>query len=386
MLIILATVFILASLGFYLFTTVLCHIATWRKVRRRRGTPSAKTVPPAISIIKPIRGIDQAAEENFLSFMRCDYPAPYELILAVEERDDPVVPLIQKLLADTQLQSHTRLIFSRRQDKREIGKTINLMAGVQESVYDILVLSDSDVRNSEGFLEELVRPLEDPQVGMVYACPAYRGAGDWAAALMALTVNEAILALSAAPPSSAIGSTMAIRKDVLKAVGGLSPMRHRIGIDAALGRAVHARGYRIEMITQPVTLIHHQGDFGSWWRQMHRWLVTIRRYIGARYLLIPVSGIPVPWATLYLLIALNESNPARGFALWGGVIFFRLLSFSIVNLYFVKETILWRYVWLLVPLEFLKMALWLGAYLNPRVVWRGIRYRVMADATVRPEP
>lgn len=334
----------------------------------------------------PIRGLDPEAEENFLSFIRATYPAPFEVIFCIEERDDPVVPVLQRLLADPENQSRTRLVFSRRQDRREIGKTINLMAGAKESRHDVLVLSDSDVRNTAGFLEELVYPLLDATVGMVYACPAYKGAEDWPAALTALTVNETVLALTAKPSSSTIGSAIAIRKDVLRAVGGLSPMRHRIGIDAALGRAVNSKRYRIELAQKPVTIIQRQGTFDAWWEQTHRWLVTIRRHIGPRYLLIPLTGFPIPWATLYLLLSLYQGNPLQGLGVWSGIGFVRLGSFALVNWLFVKEPRLWRYLWLIPVLDFLKIPLWLQGYWNPRVVWRGRNYRVMPDATVRPEP
>lgn len=362
--------------------TFISHILAWRHIRMKKGPlPSAL---PSISIIKPVRGLDQGAEENFLSFIRSDYPAPFEVCFCVEERDDPAVPLIQRLIADAQPPGKVRLVFSKRQDQRELGKTINLIAGIAESGHEILVLSDSDVRNTPGFLEEVVRPLSKPGVGMAYACPVYREARDWAAGLMALAVGETILALTTAPPFAAIGSTIAVRRDVLKAIGGLAPIRHRIGMDAALGRAVSSRRYRIELIQLPVTIIHHHSSLKSWWQQLHRWLVTIRRYLGARYFAALFFAFPVPWATLYLLLSVAQGRSLQGLAVWGFVLSVRLASLAAVNLWFAKEPTLWRYLWLVPILDFLKIPLWVESYLNPYVIWRGRRYRVMSDATIRP--
>lgn len=374
----------LTVLGLFMLRILLAHVRLRRHLSGGDEQSGAHAGPPPISIIMPVRGLDQEAAENFLSFAQAGYPAPFEVLFALEERDDPAVPLLQRLIAEGKFTATVRLVFSRRQDQRELGKTLNLIAGVKQSSHDILVFSDSDVRNTPGLLEELVRPLADPRVGMSYACPSYRGAKDWVAALMGLSVNESALALMTAPAFVAIGSAMAIRKDVLHAIGGLMPLRHRIGIDGALGRAVVAKGYRIALLRIPATIVHPQDRFVDWWRHIHRWLVTIRLYLGFRFLGFLFYGFPILWACVYSALALVRGEPAAAIAVMTLILAVRLASFAVVNLVFVKEPSAWRYVWLLPLLEALTLALWLESCFNPYVVWRGKRYRVMPDATVRP--
>ena len=374
---------ILVILALYLARISVSHILIWSYLRRKREPlPPNKDLPP-ISIIKPVRGLDQEAEENFRSFIEADYPAASEVIFCVEERDDPAVPLIEKLIAEVVPSGKARLVFGERRDQSEMGKTINLIAGVKESNHEILVFSDSDARNSPGFLAELVRPLLNPKIGMTYACPVYQGARDWVAGMTALAVNETIIALATAHPSAAIGSALAIRKEVLDAIGGLSPLRHRIGIDAALGRAVYFKGFRIELIRRPVTIIHRHSTFRSWWQQMHRWLVTIRCYLGPRYFVIPFFGFPCFWASLYLILASVRGSAAEGLTVWCSILAVRLASSALVNHLFAREPSLRRYLWLAPLLDLLHIPLWLEAYANPYVVWRGRRYRVRRDATVK---
>jgi hypothetical protein len=137
---------------------------------------------------------------------------------------------------------------------------------------------------------------------------------------------------------------------------------------------------------QPVTIVHHSSTFMAWWQQIHRWLVTIRLYLGPRYFIILLYGFPIPWATLYLFLSIYKEKSLQGMVLWGLILGVRLASLTLVNLIFVKEPALWRYLWLTPILDFLRIPLFLEAYTNPYVVWRGRRYRVMPDATVRPVP
>lgn len=83
----------LCPLVYYIMATY----AGWDYFRKTKKLPPAdpKFAPP-ISLLKPVRGVDREVYENFASMCRQDYPK-YEILFAVSEADDPVIPLIEKL-------------------------------------------------------------------------------------------------------------------------------------------------------------------------------------------------------------------------------------------------------------------------------------------------
>src|SRR6266702_4295114 len=85
-----------APLAYYLLS-LYCVKGYFHELRKSH--PLTSTFAPPASILKPVRGVDHEAYENFASYCRLDYPE-YEIIFAVAEPDDPVVPVIERLQAD----------------------------------------------------------------------------------------------------------------------------------------------------------------------------------------------------------------------------------------------------------------------------------------------
>src|SRR5258708_12018580 len=136
----------LAPLAYYLLA-IYCAADYFREARR--ATVPEKDFAPPVSVLKPVRGMDEDAYANFASFCNLDYPT-YEILFAVADADDPVLPLLKQLQAEFPARQ-IRVITNAPQ----LGpnrKLTNLAKLAQQAQYEILVIMHADVRATKDYL------------------------------------------------------------------------------------------------------------------------------------------------------------------------------------------------------------------------------------------
>ncbi len=144
---------------------LLALYSSWRFFRDSRSArPAPSSFTPPVSNLKPVRGLDPDAYENFASFCRQDYPE-YEIVFCLGDRNDPALRVIEQLTRDFPGRS-IRVLFSAGStaSNDKVAKLVRLAA---EARYEHLVISDSDGRVGPDYLLTIIAPLADPQVGAV---------------------------------------------------------------------------------------------------------------------------------------------------------------------------------------------------------------------------
>ena len=364
-----------APLAYYLLS-FYCVLDFFRGLRKLPAVDRSFT--PAVSIIKPVRNIDREAYENFASFCRLDYPE-YEIVFAVAEPEDPVIPIIQKIQQDFPKRS-IRLVTS----AAHLGanhKVNNLCQAVQAARHEMVVMSDSDVRVESDYLREVVAPFSDPQVGVVTAL--YRGIqGSSLASVLehlGMYTDSAPAALVARRLEGnmrfAFGWTMATTKKVLSEIGGFESMVNHHSDDFELGNRISELGYRVELMRTPVGMVLPDESFREFLKHELRWSIGLRNVRPAGYLgMLFTHGLP--WTLVAIAVA--------SFAGWGGLAVAYALAYLVLRLSLVWTTAVWglgdteiERKLLLVPLrDAISFVVWLGGFFFNKVVWRGSVYRV----------
>lgn len=354
---------------------------SWARDRRRQRALGTDFTPP-ISILIPVRGVDDEAYENFASFCRQDYP-DYQIVFGVRDADDPAVAVIRKLLADFPAR-HIELVIS----PAEIGhnaKVSNLQNMLARVANDYLIIVDSDIRVGGDYLRRVVAPLRASGVGMVTCL--YRGAGarTFAARLenvgIAATFGpEVVSARLLEGITFALGSTIVMRRELLERIGGFRAVADYLADDFLLGNRVAATGleivlsdYVVEHVSGPQTLramINHQLRWGR--------AVRVSRPKGYAGLILTYG------TTTSLLLAATLGFSAFGWAMAGVAYAVRLLAAWVVGGVMMRDGALARNFWMIPLRDWLGCGVWAAGFSGNRIQWRGTTFRVLRGGKIEP--
>jgi ceramide glucosyltransferase len=218
------------------------------------GTPPAPAVWPAVSVLKPMRGVDAGLEENLESFFALDYPA-YEVVLGVDDAADPALAVARRVA-----RRHPAVASAIVVDAARVGANpkVNNLANISRHArHDVLLISDSNVRVRPGYLRDLVANLERPGVGLVSSPIRGRAAGGLGGALEALQLNGFVMGGVAAVHRvfggvCVVGKSMLLRRATLERIGGFRRLSRFLAEDQVCGQEVAALGERIALSSQPV--------------------------------------------------------------------------------------------------------------------------------------
>ena len=301
---------ILAIASFPLIYYVLACVAAWRFSRGADERVSGSFQPP-VSILKPLHGVDFASYENYASFCHQHYPAEYEILFAVNEQSDPAVAVVQRLIGD----------FPQREIKLLIGaeyfganRKVNSLARLaREAKYEVLALSDGDVRVTPQYLQNVVAPLQDPSVGAVTSF--YRGIAqkNLGAEFEAIGASSAffagvLMAVWTEGVKFALGASIATTKTWLRKIGGFEEIAAFLADDYEIGRRVAEAGGRVVLSHETVWTMYPAQTVRGFWEHQLRWARTVRLCRPVSYAaLLFTQGLP--WA-----IAAAIAAPARWIA------------------------------------------------------------------------
>jgi len=261
---------------------------------------------------------------------------------------------------------------------RKVSSLVNMAPRIR---HDVVVVADSDIRVDPSHLSRIICALEKPGVSAV-TCLYYGVAitGVWAR-LGAVFINAQFLpsvvfglALGLARPC--FGSTLALRREALAAIGGFKSFADCLADDYAMGQALRTHAGKIAIPPFAVAHVCTQGSFGQLWRQQLRWARTIRSidpigYTGS------VLGHPLPWALLAALLGAGSTALVPAIALAVVTIACRGAVLREVERAYVLSS---QPYWLVPACDLLSFAVFVVSFLRWDVSWRGRRFRMVAGA------
>ena len=320
---------ILAAAIFCIAVTVVqltsIAIAIGRFRRSARRTPPA-SLPvgdqPAVSIVRPLCGIDNYAADTLSSTFQLDYP-DYEILFCVAAAKDAVVPLVKTLMAAHPGASARLLVGDDRVSPNP--KLNNVVKGWRAARHDWIVIADSNVLMPRDYIERLFASWRH-DTGLVASPPiGCLPDGIWAEVECAfLNTYQARwqYIVDTFGFGFAQGKTMLWRRADLDAAGGIEALGKEVAEDAAATKVVRSAGLKVRLVDRPLAQPLGRRSAAEVWNRQLRW-ARLRRASFLLYFLPEIlSGGVLPMiAVAFLAVALGlpPTLCVAGFAaLWYG--------------------------------------------------------------------
>jgi ceramide glucosyltransferase len=321
---------ILAAATYCIAATVIHILSIAIAIRRFRQSPrhalSSQYPPvsqcPSVSIVRPLCGIDNYAADTLRSTFKLDYPR-YEILFCVAATTDPVVPLVQSLMAENAGANARLLVGEERVSANP--KLNNIFKGWRATAHQWIIIADSNVLMTPDYIQSLFASWR-PDTGLVASpavgcCPT----GIWAELECAfLNTYQARWQyfVDYFGHGFAQGKTMLWRRADLERAGGIEALAGEVAEDAAATKIVRGAGLKVRLLNRPLAQPLGRRSAAEVWNRQLRW-ARLRRATFFVYFLpeiitggvLPMIGVAVLAGAFGLPLALSVG--AFG-ALWYG--------------------------------------------------------------------
>jgi ceramide glucosyltransferase len=341
--------------------------------------PNVPGTTPAVTILKPLHGDEVGLYENLASFCEQDYSGAVQIVFGVENPNDPAIAVVERLRA-----AYPRLAIELVIDTSAMGsnpKIANLINMAPRIAHDTVVLADSDIRVPRQYLSRLVGALD--RFGGAVSCPYYGiGIGNLWSKLAQLTIDSHFLPgvvtgtrLGLSRPC--LGSTIALRRSLLHAIGGFEPLADCLADDYVLGELVRQHGEPVTVLPMVVGHVCGESSLVELWRHELRWALTIRTVDPLGYF-----GWGVTHAFPLALIAWALGG--GWLAIWlglAGLLCRAVLIFAAERGYGLPV----HPYWLIPVRDLLSFAVFITGFVARDVSWRGHHYELMSEGILKSD-
>ena len=362
-------------------------LAIWSTLRyffqaRKDLSPNVDFTPP-VSCLKPIKGLDIEAYENYASFCRQDYP-DYEIVFCVDG-DDPAFPLVARLVREFPDRKIRILTGSGRTAIND--KVARLVRLTNEAKYDIFVITDGDVRVGPGYLRTVISPLRDPKVGAATCLYVSTKESNLVEELQSIGMisdffASTMVAWNLDGIKFTFGQTIVTRRERVQGYGGYTVIENRPADDVYAGRLVAEQGYEVKLLPYVVQSVADFHSFRDLLYKRVRWM-TVQRLMRPWGHVGLVFTFGLPWALL--AVAAHPTMPIA-LAYLGGYALCRTTITYLVGIWGMKQRGIWGKIPLIPVWDAIAFLLWIASFARNTIRWRGVDYFIREGTLVPVAP
>ena len=332
---------------------------------------------PPVTILKPVCGLEKHQRVNLRSACTQDYPE-FQVVFSVQSANDPALPLLYELQKEFGNERVTVAVENIQSGTN--GKINNMVGGMRYARYDVLVISDSDVRLNPDYLKTIVAPLCKTDVGCV--CTFYKAvcADNWYEKIELLTLNadfvtNVLFAHASGASRFCLGASAAIHRSTLEKIGGFEALSDYLVEDYEMGRRVWEHGKKVEIVPYFVDTVVDLKCPSAWWNHQIYWDQNTR---AARPFAFFSTALirSVPFAFIFAALRLFDPTSLAVLICAVGL---RLITTAFILKLGLRDGEGIRSLWLLPFRDLSSLATWLLAFTKRTTVWRGASFILTKD-------
>jgi ceramide glucosyltransferase len=353
--------------GVFLGVALVAHLGSialaFSRVTRRNAKVSGT---PPVSILRPVCGLENEIEATLRSTFHLDWPS-YEILFCCASSADPVVPLVERLIAENPA-IPARLLTG--DDRISINpKLNNLVKGWSAARHPWVLMTDSNILLPPDYVR-LLFARWTPKTGLVCSPPIggqpQGFGGELECAFLNTYQSRWQIAADAIGLGFAQGKTMLWRREVLDRAGGIRALASEPAEDAAATKVVRGAGLYVHLVPGPFVQPVGRRELHIVWNRQLRWArlrrVTFKAFFAPE--LFTGALFPLLAAVFVALVgALPGATPLLVAIVWYGAE--TALAYA-ARWHFSSMTLLASFY-----RDVLLPPLWFAAWASGGFVWRG---------------
>ncbi len=342
---------------------------------------------PAVTLLKPLKGCDETTAASLQSWFNQHYAGPMQILFGVADADDPVCKIVREVIENKP--GHDTKLVVCGESFGTNGKISTLIQLERSAKYELILVSDADVRVPPDFLTNAIALLRDDKTALVNCF--YRLANPVTLAMRweAFAINadfwsQVLLAASLKPLDFALGAVIAMRRKALAEIGGFNSLTSCLADDYQLGHRIAGKGHRLAICPIVVECWDAPMNGRDVWHHQLRWARTIRVCQPLPYFFSILSNAtfwPLLWLVISLILSATRCAPLTAAV----CLLIRICLAQNLQRRFTPERKLVSPFWLVPVKDLLQVALWFGAFMGNTVEWHGQRMKLRGDGTLIAE-
>ena len=355
---------------------ILAGLASIVVVKRRHF--ALDDHPPEVSVLKPLRGLDQDLERCLETFFTQDHPK-FELVFGVTDANDPALQIVERLRGRYPNVTARVCVHS---GVGALNPKVDNLAGLLPIArYDLVLVSDSNIRAPRDYLREAATLYRRYRPGLVTHLFAGVDENGLGSALENVQLTGFCAAGTALP--TLLGDSLLVGKSALFSryrfdrLGGLRRLADVLAEDFVMGKTFAHAGERVLVASTILENVTRGTSLKAMCTRHLRWSMLRFRLRPAASMLEPlvnpVALLPLayvalgPWSIAWAL-SLSMIRDCGGWLLLRG------------------PRRLWIPLLLSLPRDLLILGVWAVAPFKKHVAWRGQRFRLGAGTLLYTEP